>query len=60
MLKVIVWGDPVPVPCSMIVCVAEGLALSALSVNVAAPGMEPPVCGVKLTLKLQLAPDASR
>jgi hypothetical protein len=49
----------VPVPCSAMFCVAEGLALSALSVKVAVPVRLPLLCGWKLMLKLQVAPGAS-
>src|SRR5271170_3608545 len=48
----------VPVPVSLIDCVA-GLAFSALSVSTTSLAIRPPAAGVKLMLRLQLAPAAS-
>src|SRR5579863_6960001 len=57
-----VWLACVPVPCRETLCVAEvelAAALRTLSVNVAALTMLPAVSGVKLMLRLQLAPGPS-
>src|SRR5208282_2711129 len=58
LLAVMVNGPRLPVPERLTLWVAA-VAFRALSVNVAALTMLPVVCGMKLTLRLQLAPDWS-
>lgn len=53
-----VWGNCSPVPCKLILCLA-GLPFSALSVKLAVLLRGPLAVGVKLMLRLQLAPGAS-
>ena len=50
---------PFPVPFSAMFWLAEGVVLSALSVNVALPVRGPLLCGSKLMLRLQVAPGAN-
>jgi hypothetical protein len=48
-----------PVPCSTTLCVDEGLAFRVSSLKTGALEREPPLCGTKLMLRLQLALGAS-
>ena len=59
-VNAMVCGSSVPTPCRLMAWLADGLALSALSVKTAVlvRGL-PAICGSKLMLTLQMAPGAS-